>query len=173
MKHLQELRDQEVLHKWIVGNQEPHSTVHAHARVEIDATKVLHAYRSAAVIRGQEFIVIPSNMMRIIMGYDMVRKVDNITEADESPMQDGTAHTDAEDLRQGVHAMQEMVEANEELKAITKSTVAELIKRKYDRNWKAKYDLQEPAELPPMKIVLREGAKSAKIKRHYNWTQEQ
>ena len=51
--------------------------------------------------------------------------------------------------------------------------MVELIKRKYDRNWKAKYDLQEPAELPPMRIVLREGAKPAKIKRHYHWTQEQ
>ena len=51
--------------------------------------------------------------------------------------------------------------------------VAELIEQKYDRNWKAKYDLQEPAELPPMKIILREGAKPAKINRHYNWTQDQ
>ena len=141
--------------------------------IALDATKVLHAYRSSAIVHGQKFIVVPSNHMRVIMGYDMVSKVDAITEADESPMQAGSHHTDAADLRQGVEAMQGMVDANDELQRSTKQAVADLIRNKYDRNWKAKYDLQEPAELPPMRIVLREGAKPAKIKRHYHWTQEQ
>ena len=66
--------------------------------VTLDSTKVLHPYRSSAVVYGQEFIVIPSNNMCFVMGYNMVIKVDTITEVDESPMKPGSNHTDAEGL---------------------------------------------------------------------------
>lgn len=48
-----------------------------------------------------------------------------------------------------------------------------MILNKYKPMWKTKYDLQKPAEFPPMEIRLKPDARPTKIRRHYRWTTEQ
>ena len=45
--------------------------------------------------------------------------------------------------------------------------------KKYTSTWRTKYDLTQPAELPPMKIELKPGAKPRRIRRTYRWTPQQ
>ena len=55
--------------------------------ITIDETKVLHPFKRTAKIKGQVYTVVPSNDMKVIMGYNMVGKVDAIIDADEGPLQ--------------------------------------------------------------------------------------
>ena len=77
------------------------------------------------------------------------------------------------ELQQAVDDLNEQVASNDELSEETKRRVAHMLNVKYKHTWKDKYDLQEPAALPPMKITLKQGAAPKKIRRHYRWTQEQ
>ena len=52
-------------------------------------------------------------------------------------------------------------------------TISEMLHTTYASMWKAKYDLTEPAALPPMVIELMPGAVPTQVRRKYNWTQEQ
>ena len=42
-----------------------------------------------------------------------------------------------------------------------KAAVSQLLKSRYRGSWRAKFDLEEPASLPPMLIELMPGAKPA------------
>ena len=48
-----------------------------------------------------------------------------------------------------------------------------MLRQKYTDTWRTKYDLTQPAELPPMKIELKPGAKPRRIRRTYRWTPKQ
>ena len=61
----------------------------------------------------------------------------------------------------------------EELTDPTKAAVRQILYERYLRTWRAKFDLEEPASLPPMVIELMPGARPAKIRRSYNWSPQQ
>ena len=62
---------------------------------------------------------------------------------------------------------------NPQLYTETKDKVHDMLNHRYNHIWKGKYDLEQPAAFPPMKIRLKPGATPSKIRRHYRWTKEQ
>ena len=173
-KHkVRELEEHEQLHRWITGKEEPHSNLLGECSVTIDSTKVTHAFKHTATISGQQYTVIPSNEMRMIMGYELVATADGQMEEDESPLQANTPTTLRKEMQQALNIMEQQVVDNHEISAETKSEVINMLQYKYDRIWRAKYDLQQPAALPPMEIKLKPGAEPARIKRRYRWTNDQ
>ena len=56
-----------------------------------------------------------------------------------------------------------------------KSKVTDMLKNKYTKVWRTKYELTEPEKFPPMKIRLyvKPGSQPKKIRRKYRWTEDQ
>ena len=134
---------------------------------------MLHAYKPCIDLDGRTYTVIPSNEMHIIMGYNMVRAVDDVAQQDESRLQGSDPKKRAEDLHTQLQKLQRTVIDNTEIKESTKQEVSDMIMHRYANSWKTKYDLQKPASFPPMEIRLKPDAVPSKIKRHYRWTREQ
>ena len=88
-KQWEQLCEQPDLLGWIEGEEEPHSTLMSGCRIKIDDTLVLSPFKDAAKLRDREYTVIPSNELKVIMGYRMTAEVDKVLESDESPLQDG------------------------------------------------------------------------------------
>ena len=65
------------------------------------------------------------------------------------------------------------INENDEISQKTKDHAVEMLKVKYVKAWRTKYELTEPAKFPPMKIRLKPGAKPQKIRRRYKWTEDQ
>ena len=53
-------------------------------------------------MKGLEFTVVPSNEMKVIMGYDMVAKVDQKLEEDESTLQESDKMVLSKDLEESM-----------------------------------------------------------------------
>ena len=82
----EQLCEQPDLLGWIEGEEVPHSTLMSGCKVKIDQTLVLSPFKDAARLRGREYTVIPSNELKVIMGYQMTAEVDRMLESDESPL---------------------------------------------------------------------------------------
>ena len=159
--------------RWIRGSEKPHSVLCGEAEMTIDSTVVLHAFRQPVTLRGRKFIVVPSNELRVVMGSDMAAAVDTELEADASPLQSNRPGTMQGDVQAALDVLDQQVQGNPELAQGTKQKVHDMIKQQYIQTWKGKYDLEQPAAFPPMKIRLKPGAKPSRIKRNYRWTVEQ
>ena len=170
---MEALRNCTDLSKWIGGDDKPDSTILAGCKVSIENTRMLHANRPTATVDGHTYIVVPGNEMKVIVGYRLVNKVDMITEEDESPLQAYGDMVASHELRKSLDELGQQVDENNDLSQKTKDAVARMLKEDYKSTWRTKYDLQQPAELPPMEIKLKPGAVPQKIRRHYRWTKEQ
>ena len=170
---VEKLKDEKDLYGWITGDEDPHSTLLQRHMVTMDQTKVTHPFRKSVIMNDQKFIVIASNKMCVIMGYNMVSDVDTALEKDENPMQTDNPDTLSYELQESLQQLQQTVMDNEEISEETKRQTSEMLEHKYYNRWKTKYDLQQPADFPPMEIRLKEGARPQKIKRQYRWTKEQ
>ena len=159
--------------KWIEGEEDPHSTLLSGCKIKIDESLVLSPFKKSATLKGREYTVIPSNEMKVIMGYEMTAAVDVKLEQDESPLQETCKKVIAEDLENSVQGLIDTVQKNSEISQKPKDSVAEMLKTKYVRAWRTKYELTEPAKFPPMKIRLKPGAKPHKIRRKYKWSEDQ
>jgi hypothetical protein len=111
--------------------------------------------------------------MKVIMGYKMTAEVDQKLESDESPLQEDDKKVLKKDLEDSLQDLIESVNSNKELSDSTKTRVADMLKNKYAKAWRTKYELTEPAKFPPMKIRLKPGAEPKKIRRRYKWTGDQ
>ena len=116
---MQQLRQIPHLHEWIKA----HSTLMQGCQVQIDQEKVLHPFKGNAVVQGQRFTVIPSNEMRVIMGYKMVRTVDTQLARDESPLQGGDEQGLSAELAESLENLNSKVNQNEEIQQGTKDEV--------------------------------------------------
>ena len=170
---MQALKEQPDLHQWIRGEKEPHSTMLHGQSIIIDQVKVTHPYRRTALVDNQTFTVIASNDMCVIMGCKMAKTVDTILDNDESPLQMTNPRSISSEIQEQLRQLQQDVNDNEEVSDKAKQQVHDMLQHRYADTWRTKYDLQQPAEFPPMEIRLKEGAKPQKIKRHYRWTKEQ
>ena len=65
------------------------------------------------------------------------------------------------------------MQENEEISQKSKDQISNMLKEKYAKAWRTKYELMEPAKFPPMKIRLKPGAQPHKIRRKYNWSEDQ
>ena len=125
-------------------------------------------------MKGLEFTVIPSNEMQVVMGYDMVANVDQKLEEDENPLQESDKKVLSKDLEESIQDLIETVQENEEISQKSKNQISNMLKEKYVKAWRTKYELTEPAKFPPMKIRLKPGAQPHKIiRRKYNWSEDQ
>ena len=170
---IEQLRATKDIDRWIRGSEEPHSILCGETEMTIDSTVVLHAFRQPVTLKGHRFIVVPSNELRVVMGYDMAAAVDTELEADASPLQSNKPGTMQGDVQAALNVLDQQVQGNPELAQGTKQKVHDMIKHQYIQTWKGKYDLEQPAAFPPMKIRLKPGAKPSKIRRNYRWTMEQ
>ena len=161
------------LKRWIEGEEDPHSSLWSGCRVRIDDTLVLSPFKKSVRMKGLEFTVIPSNEMKVVMGYDMVAKVDQKLEDDESPLQESDKKVLSKDLEESIQDLIETVQENEEISQKSKDQIANMLREKYVKAWRTKYELTEPAKFPPMKIRLKPGAQPHKIRRKYNWSEDQ
>ena len=69
--------------------------------------------------------------------------------------------------------LQRSISQVEALSASTREQLLDMITRQYRSTWRAKFDLDAPCNLPAIHIELEPGAKPARIRRHYNFNQEQ
>jgi hypothetical protein len=170
---VQALAEHKDLHEWLVGDGDPDSTMLGGTKFAIPETLVLHPYHNRAVVQGTEFIIIPSNKERVIVGRKMAATVDTLWERDESPLQGHHPHQLSDELAQGLDLLERQVLDNEQLQQGTKEATSDILRQKYSHAWNAKYDLQKPAALPPMVIKLKPEATPARIRRKYRWTTDQ
>ena len=162
------------LHKWICGSEQPHSDMCHGTEATIDVSVVLYAFRRPATVTNCKFVVIASNEERVIMGCEMAAKVDAELEADESPMQATRPGTLQADVARALEHMHDSVRNDPRVFPWAKRKVDDMINRVYRRMWRGKYELEQPASFPPMRIRLKEGTTApSKIRRHYRWTSEQ
>ena len=141
--------------------------------MKIDESLVLSPFRKSAKLKGREYIVVPSNEMKVIIGYEMTAAVDNKLEEDESPLQDVDKKVMNEDIEESIQGLIEVLQQNNEISEKAKKQVADMLKETYAKAWRTKYELTEPAKFPPMEIRLKPGSKPHNIRRHYRWTQDQ
>ena len=166
------LEEQLDLDEWLKGDDAPHSTLCGGCEVSINSTKVLPVFERKAVLDNLQFVVIPGNELRVILGHDIVAAVDQHLEADESPMQSHVPQGVQGELRAALDHMAQGVENNTEFGR--RADVLHMLREKYVATWRSKYDLQQAAELPPMVIKLRPGAKPPpRTRRRYRWTPDQ
>ena len=135
------------------------------ARV-IDQCVVLQPDSERVDWKGETFVVVASNQMRAIMGTKHRDRLEAENEKSESPL-DPTE--DGSDLAQALDEVCRCINAREDLADETKAELIMMITTTHAKMWKAKFDLERPADLPFMKIHLKEGAKPAKMKRVYRW----
>ena len=111
--------------------------------------------------------------MKVVMGYDLTAAADRKLEDDESPLQEVSKEIMSKDLEDSIQELIDSVQKNDEISQKSKDRISEMIKTKYVKAWRTKYELTEPAKFPPMKIRLKPGAKPSKIRRKYRWTEDQ
>ena len=73
----------------------------------------------------------------------------------------------SEDLEESIQELVDSINKNDEISQKTKDHAVHMLKEKYVKAWRTKYELTEPAKFPPMKIRLKPGAKPHKIRRRY------
>ena len=78
----------------------------------------------------------------------------------------------SKDLEKSIQDLIETVQQNEEISQKSKDQIATMLKEKYVKAWRTKYELTESAKFPPMKIRLKPGAQPHKICRKYNWSED-
>ena len=168
-KQWEQLCEQPDLLGWIEGEESPHSTLMSGCKIEIYETLVLSPFKDAAKLRNREYTVIPSNELKVIMGYEMTAEVDSALESDESPLQEDDKKVLKKDLEDSLlQDLVDSIKSKNELSESTKNKVADMLKNKYAKAWRTKYELTEPAKFPTMKIRLNPGAEPKKIRRRYN-----
>ena len=67
----------------------------------------------------------------------------------------------------------ETVQQNEEVSQKSKDQIANMLKEKYVKAWRTKYELTEPVKFLPRKIRPKPGVQPHKIRRKYNWSEDQ
>ena len=112
--------------------------------------------------------------MKVVVGTQLLVRADSLLEGDESPLQlDSFPGQRKAELAEALDKLEETVFQNPEVSDSVKKEVGRMLRQKYTSTWRTKYDLTQPAELPPMKIELKPGAKPKRIRRTYRWTPKQ
>lgn len=105
-QELNKLQQHPDLHKWMIGDEPPHSTLLHAQQMVIPESKVLHPYRGTVDVEGCTYTVIASNEMKVIMGYMMAKQVDNVLEKDESPLQYDDPKVLSEDIEAALQKLE-------------------------------------------------------------------
>ena len=102
--------------------------------------------------------------MKVIVGTQLLIQADSLLESDKSQLQlDSFPDQRKAELKEALDRLEGTVFQNPEVSDSIKKEVWRMLRQKYTNTWKTKYDLTQPAELPPMKIELKPGAKPRRI----------
>ena len=163
----------EKLQEWIQGSTQAHSKTAANKLINIDKVRILHKYKPTVTLSDCPMIAIPSNDVKAIIGTKMTSRINNALENDESPLQHKTAEQCSEEIQTALRDIIARLRVIPNIRKDIADTISEMLHTTYASMWKAKYDLTEPAALPPMVIELMPGAVPTRVRRKYNWTREQ
>lgn len=117
--------------------------------------------------------VVPGNNMRCVIGRRLCHRILAVNEKTTSPLEQYDSEACAEEVRAALENLYDKVEAQPLLSKNIKKQTRHLLFHSCYKLWRAKFDLQEPCYLPPMRIKLKPGAQPSKIPRHYRWTDAQ
>ena len=124
--------------------------------------------------QGTQYLVVLSNKMTVIVGTRLLIQADSLLENYESPFQlDSYPGQRKTELKEALDRLENTVFQNPEISDSVKQKVRHILRRKYTGTLRTKYDLTQPAELPPMRIELKLGAKPRRIRRTYKWYPKQ
>ena len=88
-------------------------------------------FKKPTSLQGRVYTVVPSNEMKVVMGYEMTAAVDLKLEEDESPLQEGDKKVISEHLENSIQELIDKVQKNSEISQKAKDSVAEMLKTKY------------------------------------------
>ena len=171
--HLGNMLQDEGMRNWIVGKEDPSSREMHGAKMTIDVGKFMDVWAPPSHLRNMSCVVVASREMRIILGSTHANTLQTLREADESPLQQKSIEQCDAEIQDALLRVCDSVYEQEELLDATKAAVSRLLNERYTRVWRAKFDLEGPAILPPMHIELVAGAQPKRIRRHYRWDEEQ
>ena len=135
----------------------------------MDKTVVLDTFRPKVCLHGISYHVVPSNEMRVIVGTKLTARVQTAVEDGPVPLRQKTMAECGAEIQQTLQRHCQTIDEKFELTDQSKAAVLNMIHTRY----LAKFDLEDPASLPPMVIDLVPGAEPTKIRRSYNWSPQQ
>ena len=128
-KALQQLNDCEDLNKWIRGQGDSHSSVHTNRFIDVPWTKLTRVQKQTTTIKGQRYLVVPSNEMKVIVGMQLLIQADSLLESDESPLQlDSFPGQRKAELAEALDRLEETVFQNPEVSDSIKKEVRRMLR---------------------------------------------
>ena len=167
------LQEHRRLYAWLCGDREPDSTSWSGTEHRMDQTVVLNTFKPKVHIAGVVYHVVPSSEMRVLVGTRLAAQIRLETEKEPSPLRQKTLEQCETEIDQALTRHCATIQERDELTDPTRAAVRVMLRETYHPMWRAKYDLEEPASLPPMRIELVPGARPIRVSRSYNWTAAQ
>ena len=153
--------------------QGPRSRQCEDEEVKIDQSVFLHPGEKSCDLHDVPFLIVSSNEMRTVIGTKLTDRMDATLESDESPLQQKSRTKCADEIARALNKAYSEIYNHPGLSDKIKEDMCFVLYNRCQDIWKAKFDLDRAADLPPMKINLKEGAVPAKIRCMYRWTAEQ
>ena len=161
------------LQQWLRGREPAHSLLHAGRSVLLDKLVILQPGKPRADLNDVPMTIVAGNDMRCIIGRRLWRRICSLAEKTTSPLDQYDDDECTAEAQGALEDLQAKVEQVADLSAQLKAQTRFLLFESCAPLWRAKFDLQEPCYLPPMRIQIKPGAEPTRIKRHYRWMDAQ
>ena len=169
-----DLENTPALKQWLAGEDEPHSLQKGGEVVYLDQLILLQPDHRRCELSNVQVVVTPGNEMRVLVGSDLTSKLEAQREDDVDWLCHATREERGIELAKALdERFRDTVEGAPSLRPEVRLQLQNLMYRTCARAWRAKFDLDTPAHLPPMKIQLIHGTKPRGVRRSYRWTRAQ